>query len=420
MTNKKTTLYTRIITLSSILLLGCIVVCCLRWKAWFGNPPEHPYTIPAYPNRIVLTMAPSHEYNWRRIAWRCDTIPSTAHLELIHTNTNDTSFLKATNRIVKTRRGTEAHFEVIFPVQRGEYIYRVHNDSIHSTYHSFYVQEDACSKILVLGDLQDESPLPIAQLLEDIYNLHPDLDMCAFTGDLIERPTDHYWNVWHASVAPIVGKLPIVACPGNHEHIKGWKRQLDERWVATFGETDIEHANNGNAIYSGTNFQLAALNSDVSFRFWLMKQQRYALQQNWDTPSHQWRIMLSHHPFFTIGAGRHASLTRGIWKDFVHEHGVHLLLNGHDHVFARMVSRHNNTLSTPVYMVCNSSQKQYTPKQQTRFERIAANQRFYTLLSITSDSLWVHTYTADNHTLYDALLCQRTPQGVVVTELVEY
>ena len=413
MQTKRHIIYTSSLITIALLLLLCII----RWEAWFGNPPEKNYTAPSEPDRILLTMAPSQPENWRRISWRCDSTLTTAHIELIHTNTKDTTFLPAKGNIVKTRSGKQAYYEATFPVHNGQYSYRVCSNNSQSSYHTFQVDLDSCTQIIVFGDLQDEQPQPFDSLLREVCKHHPKADLCVFTGDLIQRPTDEYWNIWFSSIAPIAGKIPIVACPGNHEHIKGWSRKLDPRWIATFGESDNKQKNKGHTLYQWKHIQWVTLNSDVSFHIYrLIQQKLHMTRHKWlQTTEQKWKIILAHHPFYPASIGRHCSMIKWILDKFIQKQGVHLVLNGHDHVFARHTTlQHNTQPTTPIYMVCNSSNKHYLANCAPHFERMACAHRLYTLLSITPDSMHIQTYLADTHALYDEVLCHHTKQGTKV------
>ena len=73
-----------IVVVVFMLLAGLIAcVCAVRWKAWFGNPPEAAYPVPVVPDRVMLSMSPSRSQAWRRVSWRCDTVVREASVEVI-------------------------------------------------------------------------------------------------------------------------------------------------------------------------------------------------------------------------------------------------------------------------------------------------------------------------------------------------
>jgi hypothetical protein len=406
-----------IVVVVFMLLAGLIAcVCAVRWKAWFGNPPEAAYPVPVVPDRVMLSMSPSRSQAWRRVSWRCDTVVREASVEVIDYVVNDTVFYLADKRRVWSRSGQQMYYQAEFPVVEGRYSYRVHNDSLCSPYYSFEVKNDEEWTVLLFGDLQDEETKPFATMLQEVIELHPEVDVCAFTGDMVERPTDDYWNVWFASVSPIVGKVPIVACPGNHEHLKGWKRTLDQRFVASFGES-VVRASRGNVHYEWDNMTWVSLNTDVSFHVSeLFRQKQTMSQEGWMDEDGKWKVLMMHHPFYPAGLGRHFSITRQVFQPFVRDKGVHLVVNGHDHVYARRVEKKNNVPITPIYMVCNSSDKHYLANCDAGFDRVACGHRIYSLLRVTKDTLHVQTYLADTHALYDELLCRRVGDTIIVED----
>ncbi len=400
-----------------LLLVGALsTVCVMRWKVWFGNPPEAAYEVPDVPDRVMLTMSPSHSQAWRRVSWRCGTVACEASVEVVDYVVNDTVFYLAKKRKVWSRSGQQMYYQTDFPVVEGRYSYRVHNDSVCSPYYSFCVNNDKKLTMLVFGDLQDESSRPFSAMLQELINRYPDVDVCAFTGDVIERPTDDYWNVWFASVSPIAGRIPIVACPGNHEHIKGWRRTLDQRYVATFGES-VMRGSCGNAHYEWDDVSWTSLNSDVSFHIRdLFMQKQTMLQEGWMNKDGKWKVLMMHHPFYPASLGRHFSITRQVFQPFVRKQDIHLVLNGHDHVYARRLDKKKGLPVTPIYMVCNSSEKHYLANCDAGFDRVACGHRMYSVLRVTKDTLHVQTYLADTHALYDEVLCRRLGDTVLVED----
>lgn len=139
----------------------------------------------------------------------------------------------------------------------------------------------------------------------------------------------------------------------------------------------------------------------------LEEQTRY-LEQQLKTSTAKWNIISCHHSVFSPAKGRDFEFARKNWKPLFDTYNVDLVLNGHDHTYARghvpVVSTMDGTdgLGT-VYVTSVSGPKQYAlDKQQMEaygkegytLDASAEETQFFQVISINGETLTYIAYTA--------------------------
>jgi len=138
---------------------------------------------------------------------------------------------------------------------------------------------------------------------------------------------------------------------------------------------------------------------------------RRVLEEN---PS-KWTVATFHHPIFSSSEGRDNPATRAAWKPLFDEHRVDLVLQGHDHTYARgrakNLTRGVNTRSPvggTVYVNSVSGAKMYElkPDEWDGYEpvdlaRSAENTQLFQVIRVDGDTLHFRAYTVTGE-LYDA------------------
>ena len=85
--------------------------------------------------------------------------------------------------------------------------------------------------MVVLGDvhntLQQSDYMRIAEQC-------PEMQCYAQLGDFVEREQFYYKQLLaHQLIGTPFDSLPMMACPGNHEYMKGINKQLPDSWIST-------------------------------------------------------------------------------------------------------------------------------------------------------------------------------------------
>ena len=86
------------------------------------------------------------------------------------------------------------------------------------------------------------------------------------------------------------------------------------------------------------------------------------------------------------------------------ECGVDLVLQGHEHAYARMAAlNEDGQKSTPVYWISHCSPKHYRILFDERFDRYGISSRYYQIVRVASDTLSVAAYELETGALYDSV-----------------
>ena len=271
------------------------------------------------------------------------------------------------------------------------------NDSVLAA-----LQHDTLSFVL-LGDIHNSLSNEAMKLLSE---RHPDILLWAQLGDWMERPYHYYEQMMYQSLqATRLDSLPVVAIPGNHEHLKGLKKQLPESWKTIFPKPQ-----NGPARFLGTTYyvdfpclRLIALDTDglywmsdyTQVGFWLKKTLREA--------EDKFTIVMMHHPVYSSAEGRSNPL---MWLAF---HGAmresDVVFSGHDHNYARRTESYKARFwkreEPTTFIATNASNKTYAVKSKIDYDASFSGEPVYQYITVTPSTLHVRTYKFTSFELID-------------------
>ncbi len=392
------------------------LLCMKRWNAWFGNPTEPPYTPLASPGRVQLTLGTDGACS-RMVSWQCGDTLAASELTIAQQGFSDTLNMAATGRLFHTTGGTTVIYHVTLnQLNAGIYHYRVSTAGLSSPWFEFQVSHPDSVSFVYLGDIQDTINGVTRNFVHRIADLHPQARFWVLGGDVIERPHDQYWNEYFRSVDSIASSIPFVAVPGNHEYVKGVTRRLEERFIYTFPYL-AENRYRGHAVSAMTYGDLAIITLDSNRDFWTLPSQRRWLKHTLETYRDiRWKVVVLHHPIYSIKGKMNNLMVRMAFNGLLKKHGVDLVLQGHEHGYARMTSKTRKGAATPpVYLVSQASPKDYRLHFNKRYDRFGTGQRFYSVVSVSGDSLFIQSYTETNE-LYDRLCLVKNETGKQVID----
>lgn len=134
----------------------------------------------------------------------------------------------------------------------------------------------------------------------------------------------------------------------------------------------------------------------------------------------RWTIVTFHHPVFSPGSDRDNPEIRRLWKPLIDEFKVDLVLNGHDHTYARTgqvdiadlvnvpagyQQAYDPEIGT-VYVVSVSGPKMYGITKGDYAKRMAENTQLYQIIHVDDKNLQFKAYEATGQ-LYDAFTLQK-------------
>ena len=396
-----------------------------RWDTWFHNPEELPYVPASVPHRVLLTFGDEKESS-RNVSWQCDTVVRPSHLELMSLADSSVTVHEATGEVFCSRAGKAAYYVArLRDLAPGEhYAYRVVTGGKASQWYDFrtsplgrrtLARQELPSpssrlSFLYVGDVQDTVGGQANRYLKDALQRHPQTEFVVCGGDWVERPTNQDWEVAYEGVDSVAQHLPLLCVTGNHDYLKGVIMKLERRFpliLSYFLDSKIEDNQVYTLRYGDAQFFLLDSNRELPYLF----TQKQWLKEQLQKSGARWKIVVLHHPLYSI-KGNNNLLQRWVFSSLIEEYGVDLVLQGHEHAYARM-TRHadDGTPQTPVYTVSHCSPKNYRIQFDDRFDKFGISSRYYQTVDIAGDTLRLAAYEVYGHTLYDSLLIVKDRRG---------
>lgn len=403
--------------LIAFILLGIIViVCSKRWNAWFDNPMEPPYASSDTPVRIQLTFGSDGQFS-RNVSWQCGDTLATSQLFFVKTTTADTVSVAAEGKVLYTKGGTSVSYHAkLTNLSEGEYGYSVCTGDKQSDWYSFNVSAGDHFRFIYIGDIQDTIGGTVKNLFASINRCEKDAAFWIFGGDVVERPQDRYWNEYFTSMNSISQTKPVIACPGNHEYYKGISVKLDERFIYNFSYL-LDNQSDGHAVFDIHYGNSAIITLDSNRDIWtLFSQRRWLKQALQKAQDAKWKIVVLHHPLYSVGGKFRHFFIFHLFNPLIQKYGVDIVLQGHEHCYARMITKNkNNAATTPLYLISHASPKDYRINFDKKYDRFGNGLRFYQTVDLSVDTLSLKTYT-ENSELYDNICIVKTDDKLQIND----
>ena len=403
-----------------LVVLG--ILCYVRWEVWFGNVPEPPYSTPDKPQRILLTFGDEDMYS-RNVSWSCGETLQASFLELA--DENDTLHIEATGEVFASRSGKAAYYVArLRGLQAGcLYSYRVCTNGHYSSWHHFNISDHSNASFLYVGDVQDTIAGITNQLLREAFRHHPEAQFLVCGGDLTERPIDAYWQETFDGLDSIGQSVPLLNATGNHDYLKGLIYRLERRFslVHSYYLDSMEGVNQVFTLRY-KDVQLFVLDSNREF-FYLFTQRAW-LKRQLEKSTAKWKVVVLHHPLYSIRGKNNNLIQRWMFDDLIREYDVDLVLQGHEHAYARMTAHDDDEAETPVYVVSHLSPKNYRIEFDERFDKFGSGSRYYQKVVADDEQLILTAYDAVTNALYDSLVITKDKDiedfGKGIPEKIEF
>ena len=382
--------------------------------------PEVVYAPTAKPDRIILTWS-ADPATTQSVTWRTDQSVRTGLAEIVPAG-DGPDFAKGAQRVeaesdnFESSLGKARYHSVTFTgLKPGAlYAYRVGDGDNWSEWNHFETlrAEAAPLSFLYLGDAQNNILEHWSRVIRTAWRHAPEAQFVVYGGDLVNRGDhDDEWGEWFEAAGWVHRVIPALPSPGNHEHVSPptGERYLASNWQMLFTLPD-----NGPSGYKEVCYyidlqgvRLISLNSMSGHELqagWLEK----ALAKN----PNRWTILVFHHPLYSSGKGRDNKELRALLQPLIDRHGVDLVLQGHDHTYARtgLVSgsgRHGAKHGT-VYLNSGSGPKMYKLDRKPEMVRIAEQTQLFQVVRIDGGRLTMEARTVTGE-LYDAFELRQRP-----------
>ena len=427
-----------------------------------GTPPWQQAS--PWPDRIVVTLTqdPSREI---AVSWRTDASVQSGEAQIARATPDARFDVGAQSVAASTQpltleqlKTTRSHFSIkdnagLQPVHYHSvtfeqlepdtlYVYRVGSDAAGWS-EWFQVRTAPVTgpiSFVYFGDAQNGVHSHWARVVRAAALSEPEARFFLHAGDLVNHASrDYEWAAWFDSVGFIHGMIPAVPVAGNHEYFRVgikdgvaqkllsimWRPQFvlpvdrslpEELWETVY---DIRYTDD---------LHLFVLNTQGG---WIDEQAAW-LDAKLAASTARWQVVSFHHPIFSSGSGRDSPEQREALLPVLIDHDVELVLQGHDHTYARGAtpapagSLERFTEVDPatasvgtVFVNSVSGAKQYEWREndwedyastEVSLARKAENTQLFQIIRIDGDRLEFEAFTADGQ-LYDAFALRKAADG---------
>lgn len=364
------------------------------------SPPGAPRPPGDAPARIVLTATTDPDTS-QAVAWR--TAPGTrGSVQVRRAGSDNTRTVDARHHDVSFAEWSyesRQHTAVLRGLRPDtRYRYRVGSARAWSGWLSFRTAQTAASyepwKFAYFGDAQKGLTKQWPRSVDRALDGRPGVDLMVQVGDLVDAPTDDgQWSDWFRALAPYRQRIDTLGAVGNHELIGDPDlEQYRSHFRFPSNGPDGRDETTYVVDYQGVRFIVLDSNhlDDADQRQFLQRKLRRA--------GDRWTVVVFHRPIFAIAAARDSTPQREAWLDTLERYDADLVLQGHDHAYARGRVPPDSDVAAgaddrPVYAVSVAGGKYYPidgagwAEHGARLEAAAADTSTYQLVRVTPRAL---------------------------------
>ena len=404
----------------------------------------HHWEIPSKdPDRIILNFNgdPSSK---RAVTWRTDSSvkKAIAQIALAGVNSsfadNSETYTASTEQfdlgLYKSNNSYVVHYHsVIFEnlKENSLYAYRVGDGDNWSEWIQFKTANKNYSptQFVYFGDAQNDVLSHWSRVIRMAYQTAPNASFVIHAGDLIDTAhRDYEWAQWFKAGGFIHSQWTAIPVVGNHEFqslTRSTPKRLSVQWRPQF-TLPVEKTLDSKlyeTVYS-VNYQdilIVVINSTD-----LLEEQTEYIKDKLSNSNAKWKIVTCHHSVFSPAKGRDFEYARKYWKPLFDKYGVDLVLNGHDHTYARghipVKSTDNDKLNfKTLYVTSVSGPKQYKlglnqikgySSDGYKSDKLGEQTQFFQVISVENDQLIYTAYTATGNEYDRAVITKDFSSGI--------
>ncbi len=391
-------------------------------------PQPAPGTVPT---RIVLTWA-DDPTRTQAVTWRTETAAQSPQAQVAKF-TPDPKFEPSATTVRATVEKDDlgggksaahyaARFQGLDPATA--YCYRVGDGQVWSEWNVFRTASATPEpfRFLYVGDEQNYIKSLWSRSIRRAYAAAPDARFLVHAGDLIaEGYDDSLWGEWADALAFISATVPSIPVPGNHDLHRpsgapDAKTSLAAAWpwrrhfvLPTNGpDLDDMPGQSYYIDYQGLRMISLDVNAfsedgfDAAARQRVMDKELEWLTRVLSANPNRWTIVNQHQGIYAIAQGREYAAMRAALAPLYEKYRVDLVLQGHDHCYARTHKIARDRIVDPaapgvVYVISVSGPKMYkTQKMNSQYmAKIIENEQFYQIVDVSPERLALTAYSID-------------------------
>lgn len=282
---------------------------------------------------------------------------------------------------------------------------------------------------LYMGDMQNNILSEASRTMRMAFRKAGDAAFVIHAGDLINRhDSDNEWGEWFAAGGFLYAQTPQMPTPGNHEYGRGpvlnpqWRRQYT---LPETGPAGVEKLKETAWTVDYQGLRLISVDAplfhgDEAMRAEMVRWLDGLLADN----PNRWTALFLHFPLFSIDPDRDNARVRDALKPLIDKYGVDLVLQAHDHGYARGAigtgpmlnagparpSDHGST-----YVVSVAGPKMYPVADLGWASRSASRTQTFQTLDVSPDAVVYRAFTATGRQL-DAFRLTKGADGVARVE----
>lgn len=303
------------------------------------------------------------------------------------------------------------------------YAYRVGDGTHWSEWLQFHTaaKTNAPFRFIYMGDMQNNILSEASRTLRMAFRHAGDAAFVIHAGDLINKhDSDAEWGEWFASGGFLYGQTPQMPTPGNHEYVKDEKARagssINGQWRRQFtlpenGPVEVPASRETNWYTDYQGLRLISIDSmqvdrDPVARKAIVKWLDGLLSKN---PS-RWTVLFLHFPLFSSEPGRDNPKVRAALKPLIDKYKVDLVLQGHDHGYARGAIGPDGPTTDDAgatYAVSVAGPKMYDVGSLPWAKKFASRTQAYQVIDVDQQKLIYRAFTATGEALDEVTVTKR-------------
>lgn len=383
--------------------------------------PERIYNATPWPDRIFQSIAedPSTQIS---ISWRASNQVITGYVEYteagsFYAQSNNILTKAAIIRPVRHEHVHDHYFQADISGLKPEtnYKVRVGNDSYRSEWIDVRTAPESFKpfRFLYFGDMQSQIREKGTGIFRHAAMHYHDARFMVHAGDLVSSSgDDDTWGEWFYAGNWLFQQVPSLVVAGNSDHFRWQQQPVDKQmlfpqWHGVFNmpKNNPEGLENLAYYFDYPGIRIIALYSnfesltgnnrdiyiknDLQLTQDLFNQQLRWLERALAGNRQPWLAVVIHHPVFTARKERYNELLQNHFLPLFEKYKVDLVMQGHDHVYARGSNPDPEKESKlPVYVISVAGgEMREVDRSHTWISRYKENTQLYQVIHIGRNAL---------------------------------